>query len=167
MAEQSMIKATLQLPCSVVIISAQSGHKKGAMTAGAMYVSQVPPLLAVSVSNTFATQKLIEQSREFAVNVITDGQVELAKKVGSAHGRDVDKFQEFNIATEPASKIGAPLISGSFANIECRVQSSLMESGGNHTIYIAEVVGFKMNDKLGPLVWLNNSYFKVGGECRV
>lgn len=167
MTEQSLVKATMQLPCSVVIISAQSGDEKGAMTAGAMYVSQVPPLIAVSVSNTFATHKLIEQSREFAVNVITDEQLELARKVGSAHGRDVDKFHEFDIPTESASQIGAPLIAGSFAHIECRVQSSLMEAEGNHTIYIAEVVGFKMNEKLEPLVWLSNKYLKVGGECRI
>jgi len=164
---ESLVKATLQLPCSVVIISARAGDKKGAMTAGAMYVSQVPPLIAVSVDNTFATSQLIEQSQEFAINVITDSQLELAKRVGSAHGKDVDKFHEFNITTESASKIGAPLISGCFAHIECRVRSSLLESEGNHTIYIGEVVGFKMKDDLGPLVWLNNRYFTVGAECRI
>lgn len=163
----SLVKATLQLPCSVVIISAQSGDKKGAMTAGAMYVSQVPPLIAVSVTNTFDTRKLIEKSQEFAINVITNEQLELAKKVGSAHGQDVDKFHEFNITTEPASQITAPLLTGSFAHIECRVQSSLPEAKGNHTIYIAEVVGFKVNENLGPLVWFNNRYFQVGAECRI
>ena len=60
MAEKSLAKATVQLPSSVVILSAGAGGKQGAMTATAMYVSQVPPLIAVSVSKTFSTYQLIE-----------------------------------------------------------------------------------------------------------
>jgi len=137
------------------------------MTATAMYASQVPPLLVVSISKTFATFELIEKSKEFAVNVIADTQLELSKKFGTTHGYEVDKFQEFGISTEPASKIGAPLVSGCFANIECRVRSSLWEVEGNHAIYVAEVVAFKMNEQLRPVVWLNNQYFQVGAQCKV
>lgn len=167
MSEQSLVKATMQLPCSVVILSAKADKRQGAMTATAMYVSQVPPLLAVSISKTFATYQLIEKSKEFALNVIADNQLDLSKKFGSTHGYEVDKFKEFGIATEPASKIGAPLISGCFANMECKVKSSLWEVEGNHAIYIAEVVAFKIKDELKPLVWWKNQYFKVGAECRI
>ena len=167
MSEKTLIKATLQLPCSVIIISAKSENRQGAMTATTMYVSQVPPLLVVSVSKTFATYQLIEKSREFAVNVIADTQLELSKKFGNIHGYEVDKFQEFGISTEPANRISSPLISGCFANFECRVRSSLWEVEGNHAIYVAEVLDFKMNEKLKPLIWLNNRYFKVGAQCQV
>ncbi len=162
MSEKALIKATLQLPCSVIIISAKSDNRECAMTATAMYVSQVPPLLVVSVSKTSATYQLIEKSREFAINVIADTQLELSKKFGSTHGYEVDKFQEFGTSTEPASKISAPLILGCFANFECRVRSSLWEVEGNHAIYVAEVLAFKMNEALKPLVWFNNRQFKVG-----
>ncbi|MDP2729491.1 MAG: flavin reductase family protein [Dehalococcoidales bacterium] len=167
MPEKSLVRATLQLPCSVVILSAGDGNSQGAMTATAMYVSQVPPLVVVSLSKTFATYQLIEKSKEFAVNVIADNQLDLAKKFGSVHGYEVDKFKEFGIATEPASKVSAPLVSGCFASIECRVKSSLWDVEGNHAIYIGEVVGFKLNEELQPLVWLDNRYFKVGTECRI
>ncbi len=63
--------------------------------------------------------------------------------------------------------IGAPLISGCFANLECQVRSSLWEVEGNHAIYVAEVLAFKMNEKLKPLVWLNNQYFQVGAKCQI
>ena len=167
MSERSLVQATLQLPCSVVILSASADNNQGAMTATAMFVSQVPPLIAVSVSKTFATYQLIEKSKEFAINVIADNQLDLAQKFGSVHGYEVDKFREFGIAIEPASKIGAPLVSGCFANIECRVKSSLWDVEGNHAIYISEAVGFKMNNELKPTVWLNNRYFRVGTECRI
>ncbi len=167
MSERSLVQATLQLPCSVVILSASADGSQGAMTATAMFVSQVPPLIAVSVSKTDATYQLIEKSKEFVVNIITDDQLDLAKKLGSVHGQNIDKFNEFGIATESASKINAPLVSGCFAHIECRVKDSLWDVAGNHAIYISEVVAFKMNENLKPLVWLDNKYFQVGAECRI
>lgn len=167
MSKRPLVEATLQLPCSVVILSASAEGKQGAMTACAMYVSQVPPLIVVSISKTFATYQLIEKSKEFAVNVLADNQLDLARKFGSVHGYEVDKFREFGIATEPASKIKAPLISGCFSNIECRVSNSLWDVEGNHAVYIGEVVAFQMNEGLKPTVWLNNRYFHVGAECRM
>lgn len=36
MEDKSLVKATMQLPCSVVIVSAGDGERQGAMTATAM-----------------------------------------------------------------------------------------------------------------------------------
>lgn len=167
MADKALIKATLQLPCSVVIVSARAGDRQGAMTATAMYVSQDPPLLAISISKADATYQLIEQSKEFAVNVIADSQTEISKKLGSEHGHEVDKLKTFNIATEAASTINAPLVEGCYAYFECRVKSGIWEVEGNHAIYVAEVTAFKMNKKLKAVIWLNGRYFQVGDVCRI
>jgi flavin reductase (DIM6/NTAB) family NADH-FMN oxidoreductase RutF len=167
MSNDSLVKATLQLPCSVVIISAEAESKRGAMTGTAMYVSQSPPLVAVSVSKTFATYRLIEKSGDFVINIVTDKQLQLAKKVGGVHGLDLDKFAQFDIPFEPATKVHSPVISGCFATFECQIKSRLQEGQVNHTIYIAEVVAFAVDDLLRPLVWLNNRYFNVGTECQI
>ena len=166
MPNKSLSRATMQLPCSAVILSTKAEGKQGAMTATAMFVSQIPPLIAVSISKNFATYQLIEKSKEFAVNVIADDQLELAEKFGIAHGYEINKFRAYNIATEQADQIDAPLISHCFVNMECRIKTSLWEVEGNHTIYIAEVIAFKINNDLKPLVWLNNKYYRVGVECR-
>jgi len=167
MSNKSFAQAAMQLPCSVMILTAHADSHQGAMTASSMFVSQVPPLLVVSVSKTFATYQLIEKSKELAINVIADNQQDLAGKFGSVHGYEVDKFDEFGVKTVPASAVKAPLIAGCFANIECRVKSSMWDVEGNHAIYVAEVVAFKMDDKLSPMVWLNNKYFRVGNECKL
>jgi flavin reductase (DIM6/NTAB) family NADH-FMN oxidoreductase RutF len=167
MSNQSFVQATMQLPCSVTILTARADDDQGAMTASSMYVSQVPPLLVVSVSKTFATYHLIEKSKEFAINVIADAQRDLAAKFGSIHGYEINKFEEFGVKTEPANHIKAPLIVGCFANIECRVKSSIWDVEGNHAIYVAEVVGFRIDDKRSPMVWLNKRYFRVGDECKI
>jgi flavin reductase (DIM6/NTAB) family NADH-FMN oxidoreductase RutF len=167
MADKALIKATLLLPCSVVIVSARAGDRQGAMTATAMYVSQEPPLLAVSISKTDATYQLIEQSKEFAINVIADSQTEISKKLGSEHGHEVDKLRKFGIATEEASTINVPLLEGCYAHFECRVKSGIWEVEGNHAIYFAEVTAFKVNKKLNATIWLNGRYFQVGDVCRI
>jgi flavin reductase (DIM6/NTAB) family NADH-FMN oxidoreductase RutF len=167
MAPKSFVQATFQLPCSVIILTASANEAHGAMTATSMFVSQVPPLLAVSISKTFATYPLIEKSKEFAINVLADNQRDLAGKFGSVHGYEIDKLREFGVQSESASVIKAPLISGCFAHIECQVKSSIGHVERSHVIYIAEVVGFKMDDKLSPMVWLNNKYFSVGNECKL
>ena len=167
MSGSNLIEATMQLPCSVVVLSASADDKQGAMTACAMYVSQSPPLIVVSLSKKLATNQLIEQSKEFAINVLADNQTELAGKFGSIHGYEVDKFKEFGISTETADKIKAPLISGCVANIECRVKDALWDVEGNHAIYIGEVVAFRKKEQLKPAVWLNNKFFSVGAQCRI
>ncbi len=69
--------------------------------------------------------------------------------------------------TKKASIVKAPLIAGCFANIECRVKTAIWDVEGNHAVYLAEVVGFKKDDQLTPMVWLNNKYFRVGNECKL
>ena len=167
MPTKELVKATLQLPCSVVIVSAAEKKSRGAMTATATYLSQVPPLLVVSISKNDATYQLIEKSGEFAINVIADGQLDLSQKSGSVHGTTVDKFKKFGIATKKASKIKAPLIAGCYAHFECQVKSALWEVEGNNAIYIAEVKAFSMNTKLKPMVWFNKKYFEVGAQCHI
>ena len=51
MSGSNLIEATMQLPCSVVVLSASPDDKQGAMTACAMYVSQSPPLISGCVAN--------------------------------------------------------------------------------------------------------------------
>lgn len=167
MSSQPLSRATVQLPCSVAVLTAAADGEGGAMTATAMFVSQKPPLLAVSVSKTFATYQLIEKTKEFVVNVLADRQVDLSQKFGTAHGYEVDKLKESGVKTEPATAVKAPLIAGCFANIECRVKTSVWDVEGNHAIYIAEVIGFKFDEKSSPMVWLNNKYFTVGSQCKL
>ena len=167
MSGGSLVQATRQVPCSVVILTTKYGDEQDAMTASVMFVSEEPQLLIVSVSKTFKTFELIEKSHEFAVNILPDDKLDLAHKLGSSHGQNADKLTKFTVATEPASKISAPLISGCFANIECTVKTSIWDVEGGHAIYLAEVVAYKTNASLSPLVWLNSKYYRVGSECKI
>jgi flavin reductase (DIM6/NTAB) family NADH-FMN oxidoreductase RutF len=132
------------------------------MTATAMFVAESLPLLTISLAKSSTCRELIEKSGECMLNVASTGQGDIAKKLGATHGRDTDKFQEFNIPTEKASKIKAPAIAGSYAHIECKIITS--HQAGNYIVYLAEVVACKVDETKVPLVWHNNKYFSLEKE---
>ena len=147
------------MPCSVILLSAASKNKKDAMTATCMFVSEDPPLFVVSVAKHILTHQLIEESGEFVLNIASEDQVKLARALGVTHGSKVDKFKKFRIATEKARKVGAPLLKGSFAHLECQVITSFPL--GHYTLYLAEVVAYQSDEKLIPLAWQANRYFAL------
>jgi len=155
-------KVSRIVPASVALLSAGTKDKRDVMTGSAMFVSEDLPLLVVSVAKHIYSHELIEDTGEFVLNVASGDQIKMAAQIGSTHGKEVDKFREFNISTEEASKVQAPLIKGSFANLECKVVSSY--ATGNYTIYVAEVVDYKVDDTLSPVAWFRNKYLALGKE---
>jgi flavin reductase (DIM6/NTAB) family NADH-FMN oxidoreductase RutF len=158
--DENLSRSSRIVPTSVILLTVATKEKQDAMTASAMFVSEDLPLLVVSVAKHILTHDLIEEAGEFVLNVASSDQAKLARKLGATHGREVDKFKEFDISTEKASKVNAPMIKGSFAHLECKVVTS--HSAGNYTIYVAEVVDYKVDDNLVPVAWHHNNYFTLG-----
>lgn len=164
MIEKNLLKISRLVPCSVALLTVATKGKQDAMTASTMFVSENPPLLCVSVAKHIVSHGLIEKVGEFVLNLASTNQVKLARQLGFTHGSEVDKFKRFGIRKEKASKIGSPLIKGSFANIECKVITSL--SAANYIVYLAEAVAWKIDNQLTPIAWHNNKYFALNEEVR-
>jgi len=162
MAKKNLEKISRLVPCSVTLLSVTTAGRKDAMTASAMLAAENPPLLVVSVAKHIVSHDLIEKAGEFVLNVASMNQVRVAKQLGFTHGREVDKFKKFNIPIGKAKKVRSPLIKGSFANLECKVITSL--SAANYAVYLAEVVDYHLNEKLTPIAWYNNKYFGLSKE---
>jgi cob(II)yrinic acid a,c-diamide reductase len=156
---KDMSKATRTVPCSVVLLTVGTKEKRDAMTATAMFVAESLPLLTISLAKSSTCNETIEKTGECGINVASADQVNLARRLGAAHGRDVDKFNDFSIPVEEPSMIKAPLIKGSYANLECKVITS--HQAGNYMVYIVEVVAFKVNEDLVPMAWHGNSYYAL------
>lgn len=157
--EKDMSKATRAVPCSVVLLTVGTKEKRDAMTATAMFVAESLPLLAISLAKSSTCNDIIQKTGECAINVASVDQVNLARRLGAAHGSDVDKFTDFNIPLEEPSKIRAPLIKGSYAGLECKVITS--HQAGTYMVYIVEVVAFRVNEGLVPVAWQGNSYYAL------
>jgi len=156
---RKIMKATRTLPCSVVLLSVETKDRRDAMTATAMFVSEDPPLVTVSVAKHIVSHDLIERAGEFVLNIVSTDQVDLARQLGSTHGARVDKFKKFKLQTAKASKVKSPLIKDAYAALECRVITSM--TAATYTVYLAEVVAHKVNAKLKPVTWFDNTYFSL------
>jgi flavin reductase (DIM6/NTAB) family NADH-FMN oxidoreductase RutF len=157
--EKDMSKATRTVPCSVVLLTVGIKEKRDAMTATAMFVAESLPLLAISLAKSSTCNEIIQKTGECGINVASADQVDLARRLGAAHGRQMDKFADLNIPVEEPANIKAPLIKGSFANLECKVITS--HQAGNYMVYIVEVVAFKVNEGTVPIAWHGNSYYAL------
>lgn len=124
----------------VTLVSTAHGDKRNVMAAAwAMPLDFDPPKVVVVIDSRTLTRELIEASGEFVLNIPARAISDKVLAVGSQSGRDVDKFTDFGIGTLPAAKVGAPLIDGCVAWLECKV---LPESHNEkrYDLFIAEVV---------------------------
>ena len=67
--------------------------------------------------------------------------VELAEKVmqvGNSSGRDIDKFEAFDLTPVPAERVKPLLIAKCFANLECRVVDTRLVN--KYCLFVLEVL---------------------------
>ncbi len=125
-------------------------------------VSLKPPLIGVFVGEERFTRGLIERAEFFGVSLLADDQVWIARACGRHSGREVNKIAEFNIPTEPARYIPAPLIAGSSAQFECRVLDRRVY--GSHMLVVGEPLRAVGNPEKLPLVYHRGHYYALGEE---
>ena len=103
-----------------------------------------PPMVSISVRPERYSYHLIEESKEFVINLTTEALVKATDYCGVRSGRDVDKFKEMNLTPQPSLHVAAPGIAESPVNIECKVRE--INPLGSHSMIIADVVGVTSDD---------------------
>lgn len=123
--------AIARFATGVTVITASEGERLAGMTASAVAsLSLEPLLLLVCVSNHLPTHAALERSRRFAVNVLGEGDDELALRFARP---GADKFAGLRVTHEH----GAPLLDRAIAHFVCDVHEQL--PGGDHSIFIGAV----------------------------
>lgn len=96
--------------------------KPNVMTcAWATPVSEEPPVVIVCVSKEHYTTKLIQQTKEFVINIPTKKLLKALWICGKTSGRETDKFKKANLEIIKAKKVKAPIIKNCIGHIECRL----------------------------------------------
>ncbi len=130
-----------------LVTSAHEGKQNVMAAAWAMPIDFDPPKVAVVIdANTF-TRNLIEASGEFALNIPCRAIAAEVLKAGSASGKDVDKFVHAVLGNFPAQVVGAPLVEGCVAWLECRVLPR-PDNQQRHDLFLAEVVAAQADDRV-------------------
>ncbi|MGD9931301.1 MAG: flavin reductase family protein, partial [Mangrovibacterium sp.] len=113
--------------------------------------SHSPLLFTASVGNGEksedsyrACHALINETKEFGLNLPTPELTEAILKVGTTHSNEVDKFAETGLTPMQSDKINAPMIEECFLNIECKVIDQI--TTGDHTVFVAKPIAVFMNE---------------------
>lgn len=127
-------------PMHTVLVSCvgKRGRPNIITLAWAMPTSINPQLVAVSIQPERHCFALIEETKEFVVNIPTMDILKETLFCGRKSGRDYDKFKETSLTPLPAKKVKPPIIKECVAHLECKLHNQF--ATGGHTIFIGEIV---------------------------
>jgi flavin reductase (DIM6/NTAB) family NADH-FMN oxidoreductase RutF len=134
----------------VYAVGVADGQRRDAFTAAwVMQASFQPLLLAVSINPDNASYEVLHASGWFTVNVLKQGQLELARRLGTRLGREGDKLR--GIATRPG-RLGVPILTEALAYFECELMGR--SRAGDHELVFGQVMDGKILDQTAvPLTY--------------
>jgi flavin reductase (DIM6/NTAB) family NADH-FMN oxidoreductase RutF len=125
-----------RLTLGVYVVGVADGARRNAFTAAwVMQASFEPLLLALSINPQNASAPLLRAGGTFAVSVLKDGQLALARRFGTRSGRDEDKLA--GVRWRPG-RGGAPILEEALAYFDCEVVERLQV--GDHELVVGRVV---------------------------
>ena len=165
-------------PKVAAIVTAQANGRENAMAvAWHTSISAKPPLYGVSIAAKRFTYQLIADSKEFGVNFLPFEMAELVASVGGSDGREVDKFQRFNIAQDKPVKTAVPILSAAYAAYECKLVDD--RGYGDHRLLVGEIVAihqltdaFTLEEtldltKVSPILYLGHELYLTASKDTV
>src|SRR5262249_25139672 len=161
-------RALYWVPAPVLLISAAAGGRRNLMiaTRGMQYLDPPNGSLAIGVARHSVTGRLVDESGEFAVNVLAASQTEVLRRARESAGTpsdQVDKFAAMGVDTFVGDKTGAPLIKDCVANLECRVVRKL-DGGDDYYVVVGDIVGLHAVPDAVPMVMFRQANYGLRAE---
>ena len=154
-------EAMRRLAASVTIITSRDadGVPHGMVASSVISVSMDPPSMLIAVNRSAGLYPIVQRSRRFCINLLSDDQSDLLKPFSTSALRD-QRFQSdhWRDAWTPDSE-RLPWLYDASASVECAVD--LVTDYGTHSLFIGRVqqVHCAPTSTAGqtivrPLVWL-------------
>jgi flavin reductase (DIM6/NTAB) family NADH-FMN oxidoreductase RutF len=112
-----------------------------------------PPMLLVCLHAGSATQDAVSKSGRFAVNILAEGQGDIAARF--AKSSSTDKFDGVAVR---AGRSGVPVLEGALAVVECRVAEAV--TGGTHRVFLGQVLHAEATEG-SPLAYFRGKFGKL------
>ncbi|MGH8579171.1 MAG: flavin reductase family protein [Gammaproteobacteria bacterium] len=148
-----MFELFQQITHGVYVVGVTHHGEDNAFTAAwLMQLSFDPLLLALSINPHHHSYALLMGGGVFSVNVLGEGQINLAKHFGQPAG--ASKLAGMSWCRKAT---GAPVLSNALAYFDCRLRDRV--STGDHDLVIGQVVdGEILNPGANPLVYREVAY---------
>lgn len=137
-----------------LITTAHEGRRYGMAATAVSSLSMDPPALTISINRGASMYEALMARGEFCVNILQEGHAELCRSFNAAVGED-----RFRFGTWHDHAGGLPYLVDCQAAIICRAGPTM--TFATHTLFVGEVMGIVLDDKVAPLVYLDGGYFAV------
>ena len=142
----------------VTVVAARHGPLLAGMTASAIATISIdPPILMARIARKAETHGAIIGSHAFAVSVLAEDQRELADCF--AQPTTATKLTRFCDAAWHEAETGSPILEGALAYFDCRLTER--HDGGDHTIFLGEIVAAGYREDAAPLLWYGSAYHRL------
>src|SRR5690625_1820834 len=148
MDDRTFRNAMGRFATGVTVITVKTDVDIYGMTANAfMSVSLNPKLITVSIDNRANMLEKLQESRQFAVNILSDRQQDISMHF--AGQTNEDRKIDFGFIQ------GIPVLKDSLVSVACNVKNAYVV--GDHTLFIGEVIDLK-STKGDPLTFYAGKY---------
>ncbi len=127
-------------PKIVALITSRSTNgKENVMSCAWMTpVSIDPPLLLICVVKEWYTSELINDSKEFVINIPDYSMLKEVMMAGTLSGRRIDKLQKMGLEVSKGRMVQAPVINKCIGHLECKLVKKV--EAGESYIFIGKVL---------------------------
>jgi len=136
-----------------VITTQHQGQLHGTTVSSFCSLSLDPPQILVCLDRQATIHDLISASEIFGVNVLAEHGETTSRHFAR---RLSDKFSGISYRL---GQLGVPLLEDALATLECRVVAC--HPGGDHSIFIGEVVSISAHQHAYPLLFFRSKYNRL------
>jgi flavin reductase (DIM6/NTAB) family NADH-FMN oxidoreductase RutF len=156
-------------PYNATLVSCEgrTGPPNVLAIAWVMPVSTNPPILVFAIRRERYSYKLLEETKEFIINIAGFDLAGPVLYCGRKSGKNVEKFKAAGLTMGKARKVSVPIVNECVAHIECRVAETIPK--GDHMLVIGDVLAaYVQNEafkglydlkRFKPLLHLGNDVF--------
>ena len=175
MAKISWKPGTMLFPVPPVMVTSGTMKQANVMTvAWTGIVNSEPPLTYISVRPSRHSYSIINETKEFVINIANLPLAKACDFCGVKSGRTTNKFKEMNLTLEPCTEVKTPMIKEAPVALECKVIE--VKHFGTHDMFLAEIVNVNIDDKYieedgrlaiekaGLLAFAHGRYYTLGRD---
>jgi len=138
----------------VTVVTMRNGNAYHGLTVSSFCsLSLQPPLVLVCIDRRYISHELIANAGVFAVNMLAEDDEALSSHFAS---REPDKFAT---VAHHLGQTGVPVLDTALATLECQLVHQY--PGGDHSIFVGEVIAANARDDVGPLVYYRSKYHRL------
>lgn len=163
------------IPAVMVSVADKQGETNIITVAWTGTICSDPAMVYISVRPERHSYHMIEETKEFVINLTTKELARATDYCGVVSGRDVDKWKEMELTKKEAQTLSyAPIIEECPVNIECKVTE--IKELGTHHMFLAEVTAVRVSEEYmnkdgkfelnqtGLMAYSHGTYLELGDQ---